>query len=469
LTRVPFFTPLVEILVYLPALYLPVAALLAGLLIETWFKRKMPWSLPAAMLYLTIGAWYLADLFISPENYDKLHEEVLNLSYAQVALFLLSYRMLVPIFAAKLTINAVTAMRHNSFRNAELLFAGTVILWLGLLSYGVRRLDGELIAALFPLDARAGVKMWQRSAGADAEETGFLVSAASYLYILACASFGIWVFFLRSVVTRCLSMAFMAISWPYFLLSGTRNIFLAVSLPFFIAYLLFGRQPLWFRCLCLLAAFLVVDTAFRAVVSYRNVGFRGFLERDERQQMIETTSRHQGLNMIEELCFVNDFTQITGPAYGARYLQELLNLVPRAIWPSKPLLGVDYAGWRGFEGGSSDIGVTATISSGLIGGGVLNFGRLFGPVASAVLMSIWSALLARWWLQRESLLRCFLFLTGLGLTFNLGRDITLLVLWPIVFGYLIARGIEIITYRKSSDLRSDRGPYVDPKIPARSA
>jgi hypothetical protein len=329
--------------------------------------------------------------------------------------------------------------------------------------------DGDLIAALFPLDARAGVKMWQRSAGADAGETGFLVSAASYLYILVCGSFGIWLFFLRSVVARCLSIALMAISWPYFLLSGTRNIFLAVSLPFFIAYLLFGRQRLWFRCLCLLAAFLVVDTAFRAVVSYRNVGFRGFLERAERQQMIETTSRHQGLNMIEELCFVNDFTQIAGPAYGSRYFHELLNVVPRAIWPSKPLLGIDYAAWRGFEGGPSDIGVTATISSGLIGGGVLNFGRVFGPLASALLMSIWSGLLGRWWLQRESLLRCLLFLIGLGLTFNLGRDITLLVLWPVVFGYLIVRIIEFVTYRQTSDLGSDRGAYVDRKIPAGSA
>ena len=460
---------MLEVPVYLPSIYVPVAALLIALLIETWFKRKMPWSLPAAMLYLTIGAWYFADLFISPENYDKLPEELLNLSYAQVAFFLLSYRLLVPFFTAKLTINAVAAMRHHSFRNAELLFAGAVILWLGLLSYGVRRIDGDLTAALFPLDARAGIKMWQRSAGADAEETGFLVSTASYLYILVCASFGIWLFFLRSVVARCMSVAFMAISWPYFLLSGTRNIFLAVSLPFFIAYLLFGRQPLWFRCLCLLAAFLVVDTAFRAVVSYRNMGFRGFLERDERQQMIKTTFRHQGLNMIEELCFVNDFTQIAGPAYGSRYIQELLNVVPRAIWPSKPLLGIDYAAWRGFEGGSSDIGVTATISSGLIGGGVLNFGRLFGPLASALLMAIWSGLLARWWLQRESLLRCCLFLTGLGFTFNLGRDITLLVLWPIVFGYLMARGIEIITYRRTSELGSNRRPYADRKIPAGSA
>ena len=156
--------------------------------------------------------------------------------------------------------------------------------------------------------------------------------------------------------------------------------------------------------------------------------------------------------MMQELCFANDFTQVNGPTYGARYLQEVLNVVPRAIWQSKPLLGIDYSAWRGFEGGNTDIGLTATISSGLIGGGVLNFGTWWGPLVSALLMSTWAGLLARWWLQRDSLLRCFLFIAGLGLTFNLGRDITLLVLWPIVFGYLITRLIEFITYRRSSDI-----------------
>jgi hypothetical protein len=214
--------------------------------------------------------------------------------------------------------------------------------------------------------------------------------------------------------------------------------------------LLFGQHRLWLRFACLAAALVMLNTAFQVVISYRDVGFRGFLEANERKEMIETTSRHQGLNMMQELCLVNDFTEVIGPAYGARYLQDLINVVPRAIWPSKPLLGIDYAVWRGFEGGTSEVGVTATISSGLIGGGVLNFGPVFGPLASALLLSVWSGLLARWWLQRESLMRCFLFLVGVGITFNLGRDITLLVLWPVIFGYLITRLIELFTYRRPS-------------------
>jgi hypothetical protein len=435
---------------FLPSLFLPVAALLAVLLIETLFKRDQLWTVPAAMLYLTIAAWYLVDLFISPENYDAFPEEKLNFGYGQIAWFLIGYRLLTPLLTAKLTTNAVPI--RCSRLTAENLFAAAAVLWIALLSYGLSRMNGDLLDTLFPLDARAGVKMWQRAAGTDAGQTGFLVSAASYIYVLVCASFGMFLFFLRSAIARCLAVVLMAVSWPYFLLSGTRNLFLALCLPFFVTYLLFGRHQWWLKFICLLAAFLMLNTAFLVIGSYRNVGFRAFLEGDDRKLMIETASRHQGLNMMQELCLVNEFTKIIGPAYGALYLQDALNLVPRAIWPSKPLLGIDYTIWRGFDGGSSDIGVTATISSGLIGGGVLNFGTMFGPLVSALLMSTWAGVLARWWLQRDSLLRCFLFLAGLGLTFNLGRDITLLVLWPVIFGYLITRLVELITYRQSVDI-----------------
>jgi hypothetical protein len=152
--------------------------------------------------------------------------------------------------------------------------------------------------------------------------------------------------------------------------------------------------------------------------------------------------------MIQELCFVNAYLETggTSPAYGARYLNELLNFIPRAIWPSKPMIGIDYAIWRGFESQhdeNAELGVNTTLSSGMIGGGVLNFGKILGPVAAGILMALWTGLLFRWWQQRQSLLRLVLFMLGVGLTFNLGRDITLLVLWPAVFAYCFVRLIEI--------------------------
>ena len=85
----------------------------------------------------------------------------------------------------------------------------------------------------------------------------------------------------------------------------------------------------------------------------------------------------------------------------------------------------------------------------MIGGGVLNFGQFFGPVAAGILMALWSGLLIRWWEQRKSLLRLVLFMLGAGLTFNLGRDISLLVLWPVVFAYCFVRLIEIWTAKHS--------------------
>src|SRR5437899_9217124 len=103
--------------------------------------------------------------------------------------------------------------------------------------------------------------------------------------------------------------------------------------------------------------------------------------------------------MIQELCFANAYLGLGAgsPAYGGRYLNELVNVVPRAIWPSKPLIGIDYAKWRGFESPDSELGVNTTVSTGIIGGGVLNFGQIFGPVAASVLMAFWTGLLIRWW------------------------------------------------------------------------
>jgi hypothetical protein len=192
----------------------------------------------------------------------------------------------------------------------------------------------------------------------------------------------------------------------------------------------------------------------KSIIAYRNIGFE-FLFDQKNQNIISLgTQKHLGLNMLEELCFINTFYQdkLFELRYGEGYITELANIIPRAIWPNKPLISIDYAILRGFGGNSNDIGVFATISTGFIGQGIINFGPYFGAIAPGLLLALWTGFLSRLWVQRESVLRRSLFLFGLGLTFNLGRDLTLLTLWPMIFGYLLVRFLELIsaqpTYQK---------------------
>lgn len=431
---------------HFPGLYFPVAIGLAALLAETWIKRRRSWALPAAIVYVTVLAWYFVDLFITPEDYDFLPDSLLNISYAQVAAFLVIYRLVLPRFTRWFGSGANQFLERRRSFAPQTIFTAAIVLWACLLICGVTMMSGDLIGALFPIGARTGNTMWGRGAAGDAGATGFLISTGGYLYLLASASFGVWLVLLRPPPLRWLALALILVSWPFFLLSGTRSNFLAVCLPLFFAYLLFGRSQLWVRIVVLASAFGVLNFVLLVVITYRGVGFQALVAARS-DDSPEGLASHQGLNMIQELCYANVFSETHPPAYGTRYLQEAVNMVPRAIWPSKPLLGIDYAAWRGFEGGDSDIGVVATVSSGVIGGGILNFGLWFGPIAPALLMAFWTALLSRWWVQRASLLRSLLFLVGLGLTFNLGRDITLLVLWPVVFGYLLVRIAEYAASR----------------------
>jgi hypothetical protein len=263
------------------------------------------------------------------------------------------------------------------------------------------------------------------------------------------AFLGVLVFFQRSTFWRIVAIAMFAITLPYFFLAGARSHFLAAVLPFIITYLFYGRHPLIIRLSILAVAFVCLNEGFKFVVAFRDSGgYREVLASENPYELMDEDARPSGLNMIQELCFVNVYLQTggTSPAYGARYLNELLNFIPRAIWPSKPMIGIDYAKWRGFESlndENGELGVNTTVSSGMIGGGVLNFGQILGPIAAGMLMALWTGLLIRWWEQRQSLLRLVLFMLGAGLTFNLGRDISMLVLWPAIFAYCFVRLIEI--------------------------
>lgn len=429
--------------------YLAAAALLV-LTVESCLKLLNGDSFSITLaVYVTVFGWYFVDPFLNPEQYTYIPAFLISQSYGQVLLFLIGFRFFMPVALRWIVQRGSTGLVPQAFTPEQILI-GAGAIWLLLLIIGIARMGGDVIGALFPVDSRSGATMWGREA-VSTSATGFLIASAGYMFNATTALLGVLVFFQRSVFWRLLAGAMFVISLPYFLFEGARSHFLAAILPFLITYLLYGRQLLIVKFAVLGVAFLCLDQGFKLVTAFRGTGFRDLLSAEHPYELVDEDLRQSGLNMIQELCFVNTYLQsgAASPAYGGRYLNELLNVIPRVIWPSKPLVGIDYAKWRGLEDPNSELGVSATISTGVIGGGVLNFGPFFGPLAACIIMALWTGLLFRWWEQRNSLLRLALFMLGAGLTFNLGRDITLLVLWPVIFAYCFVRLIEIWTAKQS--------------------
>jgi oligosaccharide repeat unit polymerase len=422
------------------------AFVLVALTVESCIKllNRNPFGV-TLMVYVTVFAWYFVDPFLNPEQYDYLPSALIGQSYGQVLLFLIGFRIVTPA-AMRWILRRRSPGIFDSRLTPEQILKSVGILWLLLFSIGIYRMDGDVMAAVFPIDSRAGMTMWAREA-VDTSGSGFLISFAGYMFNAVTAFLGVLVFFQRRTAWRWLAGAMFAITLPYFFLAGARSHFLAAVLPFIITYFFYGRHLLIVKLAILVIAFFCLNEGFKFVTQFRGSGFREVLASKNPYELLDEDMRTSGLNMIQELCLVNVYLGTgTSPAYGARYLNELLNFVPRAVWPSKPMIGIDYAIWRGFESQhdeNGELGVNTTISSGMIGGGVLNFGQIFGPVAAGILMALWAGLLVRWWEQRQSLLRLVLFMLGVGLTFNLGRDISLLVLWPVVFAYCFVRLAEI--------------------------
>jgi hypothetical protein len=399
------------------------------------------------MVYVTVFAWYFVDPFINPQSYDYLPSSLLSEGYGQVLLFLIGFRVFTPV-AIRWILRRRSSGILDFRQTSEQILKAAGALWLVLFAIGIARMGGDVIGAVFPLDGRGGPTMWGRAA-VETGANGFLISSGGYVFNAVTAFLGVLVFFQRSTFWRIVAIAMFAISLPYFFLAGARSHFLGAVVPFIITYLFYGRHPLMIRLAVLAVAFVCLNEGFKFVVAFRDSGgYREVLASENPYELMSEDARPSGLNMIQELCFVDVYLQTggTSPAYGGRYLNELLNFVPRFIWPSKPMIGLDYAKWRGFESEhdeNSELGVNTTVSAGMIGGGVLNFGQILGPVAAGIIMAFWIGLLVRWWEQRQSLLRLVLFMIGAGLTFNLGRDITLLVLWPAVFAYFFVRLAEI--------------------------
>lgn len=424
--------------------YLTIVALI-GFGWVAFAARRVGWGLPACLVYATVGVWYVGDALYN--DYDgyvlTIGAESLESAWWQTLWFVMAFGMLAPL--AHSSINRRGGRSHVMLffetdrlsrpgvqRQLDVLGKALLMAWLILMGIGLLRVKGDVLGLFAPYLGRK-VDPWGR--GQIGGGFSAFISLASYFQIFLAAAFGVLAALARNPGTRNMAIIVCLLTFPIYIFDRTRNTMLATMMPGVLAFVLLRlRVGLVTKGLVLGCFFLVVNFWFSTVMASRS-GMSFDIDQALAGEGAEE-ARHEGLNMFEELAWVNYFME-TGeyvPNNGQRYFAELVNPVPRAIWKNKPMIGLDYAVARGQAVVGDSGEVTATISTGMIGQGVVNFGRFFGPLAAAALMSLWVALLARQDLLGSNPGRLLLYVSGLILTFNMGRDITLLVLYPFLFG-----------------------------------
>ncbi|MCW1887319.1 hypothetical protein OKA04_21455 [Luteolibacter flavescens] len=425
-------------------------ALCVGLVAEAFTKWTRAWAKPAVTVYGTVIFWYFGDYILSePEDYAVYDPHVVVIAFLQIALFLAAFRVFLPSLAKRMGRDAQHA-RLNMARRGTLRPTGefspvfmnrTLVIaiagWVGIFVCGIYHNTDFWPALLWPPLHHEKLGMYPLTGVG--RGNSFLFAALGYLHILVCSMLGVLAIIARGP-TRWVAWAMICVTWPYFWFDRTRSKMLALLLPGFAAFWLIDRRGIVVKSAVSALLFLFVQLWFSQVMSYRG--------NENLQDMASFESskpvKHLGQDMMKELCWINTFIADGSylPNWGERYLAEIVAPIPRALWPEKPLIGIDYAIARGFGGSDIGHGVFATVSTGMIGQGCVNFGRFPGAIVAGFLFATWAAFLSRLWHQRASPLRLALFLVGLGLTFNTGRDLTLLVLFPFLFGYMATRLYE---------------------------
>ena len=422
-------------------------------------KRRFGFGLPAMAVLATVAFWYLGDALYNDYGTYRKKIGLLHLDSAwwQVLIFLWAFAFCVPVchravsakFLHKRSFSLHCYLtgrlekpdiQHQLSRSAVAVFT----VWGLLMIIAIIRVEGNALSLFAPYFTGERVDPWAR--GRLGGGFSALLSLAQYFQTFLTAAAGLIFALSRDPKIRLVSGIVCFLAFPYFIFDRTRNTMLATMLPGFLAWVFLRlKAPMYLKIGVLAGGFVIVTQWFMFVMENRvDRSIAGVVKTEERRSKQRKT-HHEGLNMFEELGWINKL--MSNGRYkvnwGERYFAEAVNPVPRALWKDKPLIGIDYAIARGqgSTGGSSL--VTATISTGMIGQGVVNFGKIFGPIAAAFLMAIWVAILTRQdLLAHDDPVRLLLYASGMILTFNLGRDITLLVLYPFFFGILLLWGFQ---------------------------
>lgn len=454
---------MIETLILLPFTFW--AAIILFLLGGLVAVRKLRCGLGIPMLAIlaTVFFWYVGDVMYNdyPNYLHKVFsDDVLSIAWLEVCSFLLAFLIFVKLLNRK---------SRRSFSNAYLLYRGGInyleiqlvtkqffkiclVIWCVLVVFAFIIIGGKAVWYVLPI---LGQKVNPFARGQIGGGMSAFYSLAQYFYILVGAGFGVVAAMTKDRRIFRLAIIGCILVWPYFILDRTRSSMVAVCLPGILVWIFYRLQTSnKIRIVFLCVVLLIFNIWFMFVMGARSQGRQvadSFFQ-SSAGEIVQSGTRHLGLNMYEELCWLTSFIKrgTFQPNWGKRYFAELVNPVPRALWPGKPTIGLDYAVARGQDVVDHSGTVSATISTGMIGQGVNNFGIFFGPIAAAFLMALWATILAKIDTGGRVSLRQPLYCIGLVLTFNFGRDITLLGMYPFFFGWLailIAEG-KLLLRRK---------------------
>lgn len=436
----------------LPALFWVSLACLGWLAWLGWSNRHRGWGLPVMGVSFTVIAWYHGDVIYNGYETTFVNgfpPSVLNVAWLQVCLFAMSlgiFACFIPDWVngryqgRSSTVFQLVSGRRSleplqpAIDQLALAVAGA---WIVPVAIALWRVNWDVLSVVAPYLGDSG-SAWGRGQVAVSWFDSFAAFFGS-VNILCAALFGVCAAVLKNGPVRVLMAVLMALSWPGYFFDRTRHVMLVVLLPGLLTYALLrlrGRRVV--QLSLLLVGFLAVNFWFKFVIENRTDTTIGTALKTEgwhlRAGLDET--KHLGLNMFEELCWIDYLmdTREFAPKPGQLYFANLVNPIPRALWPGKPTIGLDYAVVRG-QRGDVHSGVTATIAVGMVGSGVANFGMLIGPIAAAFLMTLWCTFLAWLDLTGKDFGRLLVYVVGCVSIFNFGRDITFLAAYPTLFGF----------------------------------
>ncbi len=309
----------------------------------------------------TVLFWYHVDLIYNgSEEFKGFTSDIIAAAWWQVTWFLLSFWALVrpvsdwwnpPRRGRESTALAMLRGRMSADRFQPILapmLVGLAVIWALISAAALVRTNFDVPGVFLPwLGHRA--EPWARPRIGGTYD--FLISIVGHVNLFVLSGFGIVAALTRSASLRAWALVLMAVSWPTVLLDRTRHTMLVLVLPGLAALVFLRlRKRRVAQVLVSAVAFVAISMWFSFVLAARGTqsvatafAAGGVLEK--------ATTKHAGLNMLEELCWINKFIDngTCPPNWGHRYFAEAVNFVPRGLWKNKPTIGLDYAVGAGRE------------------------------------------------------------------------------------------------------------------------